>query len=123
MLRLQLAASVATALFGAIIVIDGDTVKMDGTRYRLLGFDTPETYWSRCNAEWVAGKAATARLKELLGTSEVGFAPTGKSCKWRRECARLYFNGEDVADIMVREGHAVRYTGRGLRKNWCAEVS
>lgn len=42
MLRLQLAATVATALFGAIIVVDGDTVKMDGTRYRLLGFDTPE---------------------------------------------------------------------------------
>jgi endonuclease YncB( thermonuclease family) len=36
----QLATS-AAALFGALIVVDGDTVKMDGRSYRLLGYDTP----------------------------------------------------------------------------------
>jgi hypothetical protein len=35
--------------------------------------------------------------------------PTGKSCKYGRECAYLKRRGEDVAEILVREGHAVPY--------------
>ena len=32
-------ATSAAALFGALIVVDGDTVKLDGRSYRLLGFE------------------------------------------------------------------------------------
>jgi hypothetical protein len=40
----------AAALFVALVVVDGDTVKLDGRSYRLLVFDTPETYFARCES-------------------------------------------------------------------------
>jgi endonuclease YncB( thermonuclease family) len=45
--------------------------------------------------------------------------PNGTGCKFGRECARLFVNGEDVSDVMVREGHARPYSGRGRRADWC----
>jgi endonuclease YncB( thermonuclease family) len=114
----RLATAIVTALFGAIIVIDGDTVEMDGKRYRLLGFDTPETYWAKSERERQRGDAATARLKDLLSRHPARLVPTGKSCRYRRECAHLYIGGEDVARIMIREGHAVPYGGKGRRPDW-----
>lgn len=112
-------AILAAGLFGAITVVDGDTVKMDGKTYRLLGFDTPETYWSRCAREREMGKAATLRMEELVAAGAI-LETTNRSCKWRRKCGRLYLHGEDAADIMIREGHAVPYNGRGPRKDWCS---
>jgi len=32
-------------------------------------------------------------------------------------------DGEDVASIMVREGHAVPYEGETKRRDWCAPPS
>jgi endonuclease YncB( thermonuclease family) len=113
--------TVAAALFGAIIVIDGDTVKTDGKRYRLLGFDTAETRRPKCAEEKAQGKAAAARLGEFIASGAV-LERTGKSCKWRRECARLYLDGRDAREVMISEGFAVPYEGRGKRGSWCAPV-
>ena len=51
---------------GAIRVIDGDTIDAAGDRFRLVGFDTPETYGPKCDYELTLGRAATARLQDLL---------------------------------------------------------
>ena len=51
---------------GEIQVVDGDTIKMDGVSYRLMGFDTPETFYAKCASERELGNKATARLIELL---------------------------------------------------------
>ena len=110
--------SVFAALFGAIIVVDGDTVQLDGKRYRLLGFDAPETFWAKCANERQRGRAATERLRRLIETREATLEPTGRNCKWRRECAYLFVGGQDVAEIMIHEGYARPYDG-GRRENWC----
>ena len=38
--------------------------------------------------------------------------------RYGRGLARVWLGGEDLADIMVREGLAMRYSG-GQRANWC----
>ena len=32
----------------AVQVLDGDTVRVEGQPYRLVGFDAPETYRAQC---------------------------------------------------------------------------
>src|SRR5262245_25180465 len=65
-LAVMLAAAAAMAQTGAITVVDGDTVKVDGVSWRLMGFDYPETYYARCVAERERGNAATRRLQQLF---------------------------------------------------------
>jgi len=53
---------------GQIIeVIDGDTVRLNGAVYRLVGFDTPERGdKARCDDERRRAEAATTRLRASL---------------------------------------------------------
>jgi endonuclease YncB( thermonuclease family) len=54
---------------GPIEAIDGDTVRMNGTVYRLTGFDTPERGDNaQCDDERRRAEAAAARLRTLLSS-------------------------------------------------------
>lgn len=100
-------------------VIDGDTVRHAGQRIRLIGYDTPETYRAECDSERKRGDAATAHLGELLrvaSSAELSYLP--RQDKFERRLARLTIDGRDVADIMVSEDLARRYSG-GQRQSWC----
>src|SRR5688500_5527652 len=46
--------------------IDGDTLALGDERFRLVGFDTPETFGALCPAEKAHGMIAKARLNELV---------------------------------------------------------
>lgn len=43
-----------------IYMVDGDTAKVAGHNYRLVGYDTPETWRPKCEYERALGQAATA---------------------------------------------------------------
>lgn len=100
--------------------VDGDTIESPaGVNYRLVGLDTPEIK-TRNPQEKVAALAAQKRLQELLGSGEARLEPVtdrGQD-RYGRELGRLYIGGEDVADIMIREGHARAYDGKGKRQPW-----
>lgn len=103
----------------AVYVVDGDTIRMDGDSWRLVGLDTPETYEPRCDFELALGQAATARLRGLMASGrliEVIRLP-GRD-RFDRGLARLYVGGENIADILIREGLARAYDG-GRRESWC----
>ncbi len=103
----------------AFIVVDGDTIKAPyGVTYRLLGFDTPETHFAKCDAERELGLAAKDRLEELLATGEVRVIESGKRDKYGRTLAALTVNGRDVGDILIGESLARPYKG-GHRDSWC----
>lgn len=115
------AALLAVPALAANIAVDGDTVKVDGENTRLIGFDTPETFFAKCKAERALGLKAKVRLQALLdaGPAEFEFRPYRD--KYRRRLAVLRIGGEDAAVIMVREGLAVPYK-RGRRISWCARL-
>ena len=101
------------------IVVDGDTIKAPyGVTYRLLGFDTPETRFAKCDAERALGLAAKERLEELLETSEVKVIESGKRDKYGRTLAHVTADGRDVGEILIGEGLARAYHGE-RRKSWC----
>jgi micrococcal nuclease len=103
------------------VVVDGDTIRSPaGVSYRLMGYDTPETFQAKCPAELEAGLKAKERLKELIASGETKLIESGKIDRYGRSLARLEVNGRDVAVILVSEGLARPYNGKGKREGWCA---
>lgn len=114
-------------------VTDGDTIKIDGERYRLWGIDAPESK-QRCGDGWAAGTEATKFLKVLLGEGTVACEPRTKD-RYGRTVALCRAAGRDLGAEMVRAGMAwafVRYSaeyvpeeaearreGRGIHAHNC----
>ena len=61
-------------------VVDGDTLWLNGEKFRIQGFDTPETTTNLCGGarERELGNQATARLIQLLNGAEVTFRRNGE---------------------------------------------
>ena len=82
----------------AYIVVDGDTIRAPyGVTYRLLGFDTPETFRAKCEAELQLGLAAKTRLEALMASGEVKVLESGKLDRYRRTLAHHTVNGKTLA--------------------------
>jgi endonuclease YncB( thermonuclease family) len=104
-----------------IYVIDGDTIRRGHDRYRLKGFDTPETRNSRCKRERALGYAAKDLLRQIVrknGGLELVVAR--RRDKYGRFLAEAYAGGAAVRDLLISEGLARPYSG-GKRLPWCKE--
>lgn len=118
-----------------IRIVDGDTIVAHGQKYRLVGFDAPETgERARCDAENQLGYRATLRLRSLVVSGHLDLVAVRCSCRpeiqgtracnYGRACGRLTVKGEDVSGILIREGLARAYIC-GVdrcppRKPWCS---
>lgn len=112
-------------------VVDGDTVDVDidlgfgivmkDERVRIMGIDTPESRTSD-KVEKLFGKAASARVKELLEEDiilKTQIARNGEDMKGKYGrilgdfIVERFEDGrqEMLTDILVEEGHAVAYFG------------
>ena len=110
-------------------VVDGDTIDIRADlgfdcfmklRLRFAGINTPESR-TRNLEERALGKAATARLVEILESADsLEFESFGKG-KFGRVLATPYAvigdERTDVCQMLVREGHARLYDG-GKREPW-----
>lgn len=106
--------------------VDGDTVDVDidlgfgvwlrNERVRIMGIDTPESRTSD-EVEKLFGKAAKARLKELLKDGGVLVTTEEKSGEdMRGKFGRILGDfktpdGRLVTEVMSEEGHCVPYFG------------
>jgi len=98
--------------------VDGDTVWLDGVKIRMEGYDTPEPQTGICGGmrEKELANRATNRLIELMSAGyTVEFA--GKKGDYGRELATIRVGGEDVGDILIREGLAREWPDG--REFWC----
>ena len=109
-----------------IKVVDGDTVDVDidlgfgvwlkDERVRIMGIDTPESR-TRDKVEKKFGLAAKARLKELLGPTPILKTQVGKGGEdMKGKFGRilgdfLTEDGKKCGELLVKEGHAVKYMG------------
>jgi endonuclease YncB( thermonuclease family) len=117
-----------------IHIVDGDTIRIAGQSYRLVGFDTPEAgRLAKCASEQTLAARATARLHQLVSSENLRFQRIPCSCRpgtegtrrcnYGRLCASLSTNGRDVGEILIGEGLAHRYvcgsTSCPRRAGWC----
>jgi endonuclease YncB( thermonuclease family) len=136
-LALAFAASMATASPldpGQIEVLDGDTVRVAGETFRLVGFDAPETYRARCASERELGNRATFRLRQLVAGGGLDLERVACACRtgtegtprcnYGRSCGVLRVRGQDVAAMLIEEGLAHTFvcgrTSCPAREAWCA---
>ncbi len=102
-------------------VTDGDTIKLkDGTRVRLVGFNTPEKFEPKCSREAALGNRASERLNELVAaaaSTDVTLVACScrpgtegtKKCNYGRSCGKLTVDGRDVGETLIGEGLAVPF--------------
>lgn len=117
---LLLVAVVATILFavdylsqqvviGPATVVDGDTIEIRSTRYRLFGADAFERRQTcEFNArQWPCGEYARASLTNFIAGATITCRPTG-STSYDRVVAKCFKGAkEDLARYQVAEGWAL----------------
>ena len=109
-------------------VVDGDTVDVDidlgfgivlkDERVRIMGIDTPESR-TRDKVEKLFGLASKARLKELIGGRSGPILKTQINKKGEDMKGKfgrilgdfLTEDGKKCGELLVKEGHAVKYMG------------
>lgn len=94
-----------------IHVTDGDTIKLNGTSWRLWGIDAPEMHQA-CADGWPAGVEATLALGQLTAGRAILCDDRGHD-RYGRTIGLCRADGEDLSAAMVRGGMAwafVRYS-------------
>lgn len=116
------AAEVGAVNADVVRVIDGDTVEVRAaiwlgqslvTRVRLAGIDAPDRDCPEARAR------ARERARDLLGATT-----TVSAIHWGKYAGRVMgrlstWDGRDLSDVLVAEGLAKPYGGRGPRPGHC----
>lgn len=99
-------------------IIDGDTGRDNGKKWRLISVDAPELEEPACDIERQLALAARSRLQELLA-GPYKIRPNGRDDPNGRALVDLQLpDGRDVGKILMAEGLAQRWPNRG--NVWCA---
>ncbi len=106
-------------------VIDGDTVGVGEQHFRLLKINAPEVSKARCQNELNQGLAAKERVEALIANAQnVEMTGKGYTDKYKRGLINLFVDGEDVGEILIREGLALKWRSGAAakeryRRYWC----
>lgn len=98
----------AQVYFGSAQAVDGDSLDMGETRFRLFGIDAVEARQT-CNRggeTWNCGEDATIALRSMVDGKSVNCMQRGAD-PYGRVVASCTVNGRDLAEQMVRMGYAV----------------
>jgi len=99
------------AYVGVTSVIDGDTIDIDGQRFRLFGIDAPESKQLCNNAagqSYHCGQAAANALDKLIGRKTVSCVKKDMD-RYRRIVAQCFGASQDLGAYLVGKGLAVAY--------------
>ena len=97
------AALSAVSVAAQVRVVDGDTLEIDGTVYRLNGIDAPE-HGQKCGA-WACGREATEALAALVDNKTVTCSGTDLDT-YGRVIATCFADQVDLGESLVTSGHA-----------------
>ena len=112
--------SYSEEITGYAKVIDGDTIKIKGTKIRLYGIDAPESK-QICSKPWLSfslitlykdyacGSKTTDLLKQFV-KNEILVCKKDSLDRYNRVIAICYKKKRDINSWLVRNGLAVAYT-------------
>jgi len=109
--------ALAAPALADVIVVDGDTLKVDGATYRLWGIDAPEQS-QICADGLPAGALASDVLRNLVAGKNIACEPRSTD-RYGRMIGVCRADGLDLGAMMVRAGWAwafVRYSSDYARQ-------
>ena len=108
---------------GKAVIIDGDTIKINGQAIRFGGIDAPESFYRGkkqvcyLNEKKVfCGELSKQKLKKKISSNIVSCIKEEKKDKYQRIIAECFINGESLSSFMVRNGYAFDYKRYSNRK-------
>ena len=126
----MIAALFSLGLMAAQVeVLNADSVRADGTIYRLYHVDAPQTgIAAKCQREIERSLDTAAFIRERMAGAEriqiiPGYDPPSRR-SWPhdrrgRRLAYVIIDGHDLGELLIAEGRAVRWKRRE-EYNWCA---
>lgn len=112
----------------SLTMVDGDTVKCDGTNLRPMGdgqphvsgFDAPEVGGrAKCEKERALAELASARMAELLATPGLTIEDSGAIDRYRRPLVVLRLpDGSTIGQTLINEGLAREWRPNS-EIDWC----
>jgi len=102
-----------------VIVIDGDTIVVQGEKIRLLGINAPELK-GKCREESIRALRARSRLMKLIEAAKIDIDRNGFD-RHRRTLATVSVAGTDLGHVLMREGLARKWVQSygGQQEPWC----
>ena len=108
---------------GEAVVVDGDTVKINGKKIRFGGIDAPESYYrgkkQTCiedNKKVFCGQISKDKLIEKIGTNSVNCKIEKKKDIYKRLVGECFIKEESLSVFMVRNGYAFDWPYYSERK-------
>jgi endonuclease YncB( thermonuclease family) len=111
-LTIMAAATQAADISGAVRVIDGDTIDIEGTRIRLWGIDAPEmkqTCAGRDGQTYECGRDSAAVMRELTRDRRVECDQRDRD-RYGRIVAVCRIESGEINAAIVRRGWAIDYS-------------
>ena len=109
---------------------DGDTVTFnlpglhpiigEKISIRVNGIDTPEIR-GKCKKEKYDAKQAQEMVADILKDAEQITLKNMERGKYFRIAADVYVDGENLADMLIEAGMAIRYNGGKKTHKWCED--
>lgn len=101
-------------------VIDGDTLRDGGERYRVENIDAPEAgARAQCPSERALAEEARRYLAAWVARARrVEAEPTGRRDRYGRVVARILIDGVDLGERLMARGLARPWRGR--KADFCA---
>lgn len=86
-----------------VVVVDGDTIRIEHIKVRLFGMDSPEIGQK-------GGQDAREHLKGIIAHATLITCRVTSLDRYGRSVAKCYtINGQDICRAMVRDGYALAY--------------
>ena len=108
---------------GLAIVLDGDTIKINGEKIRFSGIDAPESYYKgkeqtclKENEKVSCGKLSKDFLIQKIDNQKITCEIESKPDRYKRKLGECFINNKSLSRILVKNGYAFDYTKYSKKK-------